>query len=146
MKNTPSQAHQSPAGEDFNESSDRELWDLLGEASEPQASPFFSRNVLREIRLQESEPARRSSFWTFFRQPRVLVPGALALLAAALLAPQLKPTEAPSLTTSPASATGEAFPAEVADSLESSLKTELLLTAADDPDLFSNEELVAMLF
>jgi hypothetical protein len=29
---------------------DQELWDLLGQAAEPRISPFFSRNVLREIR------------------------------------------------------------------------------------------------
>ncbi len=29
---------------------DRELWDLLGQAPEPRISPFFSRNILREIR------------------------------------------------------------------------------------------------
>jgi hypothetical protein len=29
---------------------DPELWDLLGQAAEPKISPFFARNVLREIR------------------------------------------------------------------------------------------------
>ena len=29
---------------------DQELWDLLGQAAEPRISPFFARNVLREIR------------------------------------------------------------------------------------------------
>lgn len=29
---------------------DQELWDLLGQAAEPGISPFFARNVLREIR------------------------------------------------------------------------------------------------
>jgi hypothetical protein len=29
---------------------DQELWDLLGKAAEPKISPFFARNVLREIR------------------------------------------------------------------------------------------------
>ena len=29
---------------------DQELWDLLGQAAEPKISPFFARNVLREIR------------------------------------------------------------------------------------------------
>jgi hypothetical protein len=29
---------------------DQELWDLLGHAAEPKISPFFARNVLREIR------------------------------------------------------------------------------------------------
>ena len=29
---------------------DQDLWDLLGKTVEPRISPFFSRNVLREIR------------------------------------------------------------------------------------------------
>jgi hypothetical protein len=29
---------------------DQKLWDLLGQAAEPRISPFFARNVLREIR------------------------------------------------------------------------------------------------
>jgi hypothetical protein len=29
---------------------DQELWDLLGRAAEPRISPFFARNILREIR------------------------------------------------------------------------------------------------
>ena len=29
---------------------DQQLWDLLGRTAEPKLSPFFARNVLREIR------------------------------------------------------------------------------------------------
>lgn len=29
---------------------DQQLWDLLGQASEPKLSPFFARNVLRAVR------------------------------------------------------------------------------------------------
>jgi hypothetical protein len=31
---------------------DQELWDLLGRNAEPKLSPFFARNLLREIRRQ----------------------------------------------------------------------------------------------
>jgi hypothetical protein len=31
---------------------DEHLWDLLGKAAQPQASPFFARNVLRQVREQ----------------------------------------------------------------------------------------------
>ena len=31
-----------------------ELWQLLGQARQPQVSPFFSRNVLRAIRKEEA--------------------------------------------------------------------------------------------
>ncbi|MEY2558494.1 MAG: hypothetical protein QOE34_1919 [Verrucomicrobiota bacterium] len=31
---------------------DEKLWDLLGRAAEPEVSPFFARNVVRETRRQ----------------------------------------------------------------------------------------------
>jgi hypothetical protein len=37
----------------MNRDDDRQLWDLLGKAAAPQPSPFFGRNVLREIRQQQ---------------------------------------------------------------------------------------------
>jgi len=48
------------------------LWDLLGKASHPKASPFFARNVLREIR-QSAKPA--------LSLPRWLAPAAFATIA-----------------------------------------------------------------
>ena len=38
---------------------DEKLWDLLGRATEPAASPFFARNVLRKIREAQGESAPR---------------------------------------------------------------------------------------
>jgi len=38
---------------------DEKLWDLLGRATGPSASPFFARNVLREIRETQGESAPR---------------------------------------------------------------------------------------
>lgn len=39
---------------------DEKLWDLLGHSTAPKVSPFFARNVLREIRQThaEREPRR----------------------------------------------------------------------------------------
>jgi hypothetical protein len=48
---------------------DQELWDLLGQAAEPKISPFFARNVVREI--------RKTGDWKTFRgwlNPRRLIP------------------------------------------------------------------------
>ena len=59
---------------------DQELWDLLGRSAAPKPSPFFARNVLREIR----QPRGWSGFGEWFRLPRLLpaVTGvALALIA-----------------------------------------------------------------
>jgi hypothetical protein len=60
---------------------DQQLWDLLGQASEPKLSPFFARNVLRAIR-QRSRWFDRAGHWL---APRKLVPVtglAVAIVAA----------------------------------------------------------------
>ena len=43
----------------MNREEDEKLWDLLGRASEPAASPFFARNVLRKIREAQGESSPR---------------------------------------------------------------------------------------
>ena len=62
---------------------DQELWDLLGRAAEPELSPFFARNVLRQIRQETSGPewVRKWLSW------RSLIPAsgvAIAVLAATI--------------------------------------------------------------
>ena len=62
---------------------DEELWDLLGRAAEPELSPFFARNVLRQIRQEASGSGwvRKSVSW------RRLIPAsglAIAVLAATI--------------------------------------------------------------
>lgn len=57
---------------------------LLGHASRVEPSPFFARNVLREIRLQPVVPI--GSAWLWLRRPRLLVGSAFAMLIALLVA------------------------------------------------------------
>ena len=56
---------------------DQELWDLLGKSSQPTLSPFFARNVVRQV--------RRGSDWREIAlnwlRPRVLIPSAAAVVA-----------------------------------------------------------------
>jgi hypothetical protein len=62
---------------------DQELWDLLGQAAEPSVSPFFARNVLREIRQPDGWAG-----WHGWFTLRRLIPAtgvALALIAVAFL-------------------------------------------------------------
>ena len=67
----------------MNRDDDQELWDLLGQAADPKISPFFARNVLREI--------RKPGAWTAlpgWLNPRRLIPAAGvagALIAVAFL-------------------------------------------------------------
>jgi len=57
---------------------DEQLWDLLGRAAERKVSPFFARNVLRQIR-QQPRFSERVARWLSWRQ---LVPAsALAVVA-----------------------------------------------------------------
>jgi hypothetical protein len=57
---------------------DEKLWDLLGHSAEPKISPFFARNVLREIR--ESESRSRVGGWLQWLVPASGV--AVAIIAA----------------------------------------------------------------
>jgi hypothetical protein len=68
---------------------DEQLWDLLAHNAEPKVSPFFARNVLRRIRLEQSE--HRKSWFSLRR----LVPAtgvALAVLGAVIFVRYQAPT------------------------------------------------------
>ena len=64
---------------------DEKLWDLLGHAAEPKISPFFARNVLREIR--ESRGSSRVTGWLKWLVPATGV--AVAVIAALFLRVQM---------------------------------------------------------
>lgn len=57
---------------------DQELWDLLGKAGTPALSPFFARNVVRQVRQERQS---RVDLFAFLR-PKILVPAAAFALAA----------------------------------------------------------------
>jgi hypothetical protein len=55
---------------------DRQLWDLLGRAVAPKVSPFFARNVVRQVRSEsQSVPSRAG--WSLWR---ILIPATTAAL------------------------------------------------------------------
>ena len=141
---TPHNPEPPQSPEEFELSQDQELWDLLGQSKPGEANPLLSRNVLREIRLQENSSTAASSFWSKLLRPRVLVPGALAALALTV-ALAWNPSKEAASGLAEATDSG-ALPVAVATSFEDSLESELLLAAADTPSLFSDEEVVAMLF
>ena len=62
----------------MNRDDDPKLWDLLGQAAEPKISPFFARNVLREIR----QPADRTTLRGWLNLRRLIPAGATAVLIA----------------------------------------------------------------
>jgi hypothetical protein len=103
---------------------DQELWDLLGKAGNPTVSPFFARNVLREIR-QERSWRERLATWL---SPRRLIPASAVALAivAATVAMQQRPS---------ATLTPEALPEVVAQLDEIDYQV-----VADLDDLLAMEE------
>lgn len=60
---------------------DQELWDLLGKAGQPPVSPFFARNVLREIRQQ---PAWRDRLTPWLLLRRLVPASAVAAVVIAV--------------------------------------------------------------
>jgi hypothetical protein len=101
---------------------DSELWDLLGQAAEPKISPFFARNVLREIR----QPDRWSTLRGWFNLRR-----ATGLAAALIVAVFLRMHTSVSPLTDPspdALATADAQDYEVIADLDD-------LLASDDNSL-----------
>jgi hypothetical protein len=56
---------------------DQDLWDLLGRTAEPKLSPFFARNVLRQVR-QEPSGFQRARKWLSLR--RLIPASALAIV------------------------------------------------------------------
>ncbi|HEV7402564.1 MAG TPA: hypothetical protein VGO11_06555 [Chthoniobacteraceae bacterium] len=70
-----------------------DLWELLGKARQPAPSPFFSRNVLREVRGLQQE---RRSFWAgfFFRwQPLTATVCVAALITGSWIASNRRQAE-----------------------------------------------------
>jgi hypothetical protein len=77
---------------------DWKLWDLLGRSAEPRLSPFFARNVLREIR-QEAGFFERTRNWLGFRRVAAVSAIAVVVIWAAIAAhhpvPQALPANEP---------------------------------------------------
>lgn len=67
----------------MNRDDDPKLWDLLGRADEPKISPFFARNVLREIREQGGRTGLRG--WLNLRRLLPATGVAAALIAVIFL-------------------------------------------------------------
>jgi len=56
---------------------DKQLWDVLGRVPEPALSPFFARNVIRQIR-QEATRFERTRNWFSLR--RLVAASAVAIV------------------------------------------------------------------
>lgn len=73
---------------------DKELWNLLGSASQPSLSPFFARNVSREIRSSRGGWRSIAAGWLAPRRV-VATAAALAICVATALTVWQKEAAAP---------------------------------------------------
>src|SRR5438876_21067 len=67
----------------MNREDDQELWDLLGHPAEPELSPFFARNIVRQVR-QDGSRSERMRKWFGLRRVIPASAVAIALMATAI--------------------------------------------------------------
>lgn len=116
-----------------------EVWSLLNTSPPEQASPFFSRNVLRSLRKSEAQAPQTTPspfVWLRFAFPAIIA----LLILLGLFSGVTQPL-------TPESRTAEVVSdnSSIAQ-VEAAFEEELLAAAADYPELFSDDELVALLF
>lgn len=124
------------------------LWDLLSNASEREPDPFFARNIVRKTRLQQNTREPVGSRLRRLLTPRLVSLGAAAC-ACALIGYQVwQPANtSPQPGTPPTMAQVNQTPDSSSTMTELSdiLIEETLLAAADDPSLFTRDEVATML-
>ena len=120
--------------EDENSGEDDRLWEILKSASRQEPRGCFVDDALRLARQEESEVARP---WVSFLRPLSAGFFALALVGSWWLLLRESGQKDPQMADVSADA--------ALVSLEEDLSQELLLTAAENPSLFSDAEVLAML-
>lgn len=122
------------------------VWDLLNNASEQKAGPMFSRDVMRNIRLEKQDT---SSWWERILRPAPIA-GTLAVATACValvfFSPDSTAPEAGTIATSETFSTEQGFAAltEMVSTEDefSDLIDPLSLVASNDMDLLSDFEML----
>ena len=120
-------------------------WDLLKYASQQEAGPMFSRDVLRAVRLSEEV---KTPWWKSLLQAKaVLVSGALAVCALLFVPLMMDSTpqgHTPSgaVVQQPTEAIEQEVALSEADLLieDDDLASEFIIALAESPEVFANEE------
>lgn len=117
---------------------DDATWKLLGESAPEKASPRFADNTLRAVRLlPEADP-----WWPKILRPAPwLTAAACAAVAVLFFVDSSDMGEKPGVANVPE----EVSPAEEWVAIEEAATVELLAAAADHPEDFSDQELVALI-
>jgi len=118
------------------------VWDILHQASSPEPSPFFARNVVRSARQLKKE-SLASRVISLFSSRRLSL-GAAAC-ACAMITYQMWPAATITDTASTNGMTPTVAPVETTTDLTELVLEETLLAAADDPSIYTRDEVVAML-
>ena len=117
------------------------VWRLLGKASSHEPSAFFARNVIRETRLLENPTSKANSGIFAIFTPSRLALGA-ATCALAMASYQMWPGAEAPLAPGPVASETQDIPANALTEL---VIEESLNAAAEDPTLFTRDEVVAMI-
>jgi hypothetical protein len=124
---------------------DDPLWQLLGNASNKKPSAFFARNVVRESRLQAPSSLPLSDrFKNLFRNRPIKIALCLSLIMiSGFLTWPIIDSTSPSLTK--ARTTNAAGDSSTTATLNELIIEESLNAAADDPSIYTRDEIVAMI-
>jgi len=122
------------------------IWDLLNQASKREPSPFFSRNVIREVRKLESETSWAARFASLFRSPLAVTASvatvAIAAVAISIWNPNSSETAPPSVAEVEAPASETFDPADELEAVEYLGQ----LMAIADPGQLTDEALGDLFF
>ena len=123
------------------EEQDDPVWHLLEKASKKKAGPFFARNIMRETRLHA-----KHSPSLFFRVPSLLTSKRIASIACvcvlAVAAFEFWPSGKSIETVDSMTAENQAASTSTLSEL---LIEESLNVAAEDPSIYTRDEIVAMI-
>ena len=119
------------------------VWKLVDSAEAPKAGPAFAQDVMRKVRQSEAAPAL--PWWKSLFAPVPLTAGALAAAAVVTFFVYFPGTQdTPSLAGN--NPVPPSDPPVVITEIDAELDEQLLIAAVEDPSLFSDEELLAMLY
>lgn len=138
----------SPYTPETNENSeDEQVWKLLEASPRCEASPAFLQNTLRRVRLAKTE--KPSAWWQKIFASRPLMAtalGACAALAIFASVSQNRKNADPSVVIQKSDTSDKSrTDSDELIVLQDELSGELLQTAAENPDLFSDQEVFAFL-
>lgn len=120
---------------------DDPVWHLLGKASKKEASTFFARNIMRETRLHaEHSPSLLFHLRSLLTSKRIASVACVCILAVAAF--EFWPSDQSDETVE--SMTLENQTASIS-TLSELLIEESLNVAAEDPSIYTRDEIVAMI-